>query len=181
MLINKFFQSFLQASQVPLAGLLLSLGVAASSSTPILASSVEKSVTSSTSLATATVPADKTSKVAAIKEINSGIYLFGQSSKPEQVGQEYVVFEAQGGKVVGAFYMPSSEFSCFYGTLDNNQMNLTVADTYEETTYSHSIALQRNSLVASQNPVGLEGYQPIGTVSDSDKQVLRSCQDKYQQ
>ncbi len=77
MLINKFFQSFLQASQVPLAGLLLSLGVAASSSTPILASSVEGSVTSSTSVATATVPADKTSKVAAIKEINNGIYLFG--------------------------------------------------------------------------------------------------------
>lgn len=181
MFINKFFNSFLQAAQVPLAGILLSIGFATSSANPISASELEFPTTTSTSVAAATVPASESSMEAATKQLHNGTYLYGQSSKPEQIGKEYLVFEGRDGKVIGAYYMPFSEFSCFYGTVNANQMDLNVIDPYGESTYSHSIALQPNSLVASNREIGLQGYQPLATISNNDQQILRVCRDKYQQ
>lgn len=179
MLINNFCKSFLQASQVSLTGLLLSIGFATASSMPIFASAVEAPAASSTSMATAKVPASATNTAPAKKQMANGVYLFGQSSKAQQLGQEYVIFEARRGKVVGAFYMPSSEFSCFHGTLNGSQMDLTVLDTYEQTTYSHSIALQGNSLVASNNQIALQGYQPVRTITANDRRMLSACRSSH--
>ncbi|AFZ14699.1 hypothetical protein Cri9333_3890 [Crinalium epipsammum PCC 9333] len=175
MLIKNLFNSSLQ-SQVSLAGLLLSVGIATISATPTLASSV-KPVSSSPTVATATISgADR--PAATQKQLRDGTYLFGQTSKPNQVGQEYVVFEARGGKVRGAVYMPSSEFSCFYGTAKNNQMDLVVVDPYDQSTSSYAIGLERNSLVAGQNSVGLQGYQPISRITANDKRILNACGNK---
>ncbi len=173
MLIKNLFNSSLQ-SQVPLAGLLLSACFATISASPILASSV-KPVDSSPTVATATIPGTQRSIAATPKQLRDGIYLFGQTSKPNQLGKEYVVFEARGGKVRGAVYMPSSEFSCFYGTAKNNQMDLMVVDPYDQSTSSYAIALERNSLVAGKNAVGLEGYQPITRITANDKRILKAC------
>ena len=71
-----------------------------------------------------------------------GIYLYGQSAEPEQIGQAYMVFEARQGKVVGAFYMPRSSFDCFYGDLGSQQMALKIVDSYGEGTYDYAIALE---------------------------------------
>lgn len=125
-----------------------------------------------------------------------GTYLYGQSSQAGQVGKEYLVFEARQGKVVGAMYMPSSEFACFHGTLNSKQMNLTVVNPYDETALSHTIARQQPSQIAAVGnqlnynntldsvtypySVGLEGYQPIAQVGDKDKQILNTCRSNYQ-
>lgn len=129
-------------------------------------------------------------------EILDGIYLYGQSSEPEQAGREYLVFEARQGKVIGALYMANSEYSCFYGTLDSRQMNLTVANAYEQTAFAHAIALMQPAQVAAAggrinlentydsltypHAVGLEGYQPISQLGASDKQILSTCLDEHQ-
>lgn len=123
--------------------------------------------------------------------IPDGTYLYGQSPQPEQIGQEYLVFEAHQGKVIGAVYMPSSEYSCFYGTMDSTQLNLTVTNPYDQTAFSHTIARELPAQVAAAggqlnlentfdsvrypHTVGLEGYEPIGEISDNDRQILNSC------
>ncbi len=127
-----------------------------------------------------------------------GTYLYGQSSQSQQIGKEYLIFEASQGKVTGAMYLPSSEYSCFHGTLDSKQMNLTVVNPYDQTAFSHSIARAQPAHIAAaggqinlQNTydtvtyphtVQLEGYQPISKVSDNDQQVLNLCRNNsYQQ
>ena len=127
----------------------------------------------------------------------NGTYLYGQSSEPEQIGQEYIVFEANQGKVVGALYMPNSEFSCFSGTLDAKHLNLTVVNPYDQTAISHVIAREQPASVATTggqlnlehsydsltypHAVGLEGYQQISEVSDNDQRILNMCRNNYQE
>lgn len=129
-------------------------------------------------------------------QIPDGTYLYGQSSEPQQTGKEYLVFQANQGKVVGAMYLPNSEYSCFYGTLDSTQMNLTVANPYEQTAFSHTIARSQPAQIAAaggrinlQNTydslsypyaVGLDGYQPVREISANDKQLLNTCMTEYQ-
>ncbi|TAG94060.1 MAG: hypothetical protein EAZ09_12305 [Oscillatoriales cyanobacterium] len=94
------------------------------------------------------------------------IYLYGQSPKPDQIKQEYFVFEVRQGKVVGAFYLPRSAFYCFYGNLERTQLNLTVVDTYDGTTSPYSVNLQQ--------------YHPIPTVSNNDRRILGICKTAHQ-
>ncbi|NER26063.1 MAG: hypothetical protein F6J96_36325, partial [Symploca sp. SIO1C2] len=126
----------------------------------------------------------------------NGTYLYGQSSQPEQIGQEYLVFEVHQGEVVGALYMPSSEFSCFQGTWDSNHLNLQVVNPYDQTAISHIIARAKPSPIAAAggqlnlesaydsltypHAVGLEGYQQISEVSDNDHRILSMCRNHDQ-
>ncbi len=98
--------------------------------------------------------------------LKQGIYLYGQSPKPNEIKQEYFVFEVRRGKVVGAFYLPRSAFYCFYGNLERTQLNLTVVDTYDGTTSPYSVDLQK--------------YHPIPTVSDNDQRILAICKTAHQ-
>jgi len=116
--------------------------------------------------------------------IQDGVYLYGQSPEPEQVGVAYMVFEAQSDRIVGAFYMPHSSFDCFYGEAEPDKLALTVVDSYEQAHYPYDVALQPNSDVASA--VGgamaefrLEGFFPIETVSVNDQRILGVCQTNY--
>jgi hypothetical protein len=99
-------------------------------------------------------------------KITEGIYLYGQSPKPEEIKKEYFVFEVRQGKVVGAFYLPRSAFYCFYGSLEATQLNLTVVDSYDRSTSPYSVNLQQ--------------YYPISTVSDNDRRILDICKSAYQ-
>ncbi len=128
--------------------------------------------------------------------IQDGTYLYGQTSQPGEIGKEYIVFQAHQGKVVGAMYMPSSEYACFYGTLNSKQMNLTVVNPYNQTAFSHTIAREQQTQVAAAggqinientydsltypHSIGLEGYLPINQVGDNDKQILNTCVSNYQ-
>lgn len=115
-----------------------------------------------------------------------GTYLYGQAAQPDQLGQEYLVFAVRQGKLVGAFYMPRSEYSCFYGSVEANQLNLTIVDPYSEQRYQHAIALQEQSppvAAAEEQTVvnfGLQGYQPISPLSENDRRILSTCVEDYQ-
>lgn len=103
---------------------------------------------------------------AASMDATQGIYLYGQSAKPEQIKQEYFVFEVRQGKVVGAFYLPRSAFYCFYGSIEVTQLNLTVVDTYDGSRSPYSVNLQQ--------------YYHISTVSDNDRRILGICKRAHQ-
>ncbi|MEG5173985.1 hypothetical protein [Microcoleus sp. B3-D7] len=99
--------------------------------------------------------------------LGEGIYLYGQSSNPDEIKQEYFVFEMRQSKVVGAFYLPRSAFYCFYGTSDRTQLNLTVVDTYDGSRSPYS--------------VNLEQYYPISTISENDRRILGICKESHKQ
>lgn len=190
-LIGFFSSQYRQLNlwQLPLSGLLLTAGCATQASIAVAPPQPLPVATTRNAIAISQLPIQRTS-------IPDGTYLYGQSNQPQQLGKEYIVFEARQGKVVGAMYLPSSEYSCFYGTLDAKQLNLTVANSYDQTAFAHTIARSQTSEVAAvgdhlniQNnsdalkyphAVGLEGYQPISQVSDTDKQLLNTCRSNYQ-
>lgn len=96
-----------------------------------------------------------------------GIYLYGQSSKPDEIKQEYLVLEMRQSKVVGAFYLPRSAFYCFYGTSERTQLNLTVVDSYDGSRSPYSVNLQQ--------------YYPISSISDNDRRILGICKESHKQ
>lgn len=193
-LIGFFSSQYRQLNlwQLPLSGLLLTAGCATQASIAVAPPQpLQVSTTNAikhNAIAISQLPTSNTS-------IPDGTYLYGQSNQPQQLGKEYIVFEARQGKVIGAMYLPNSEYSCFYGTLDAKQLNLTVANPYDQTAFAHTIARSQTSEVATagerldlQNnydalkyphAVALEGYQPISKVSDSDQQLLKTCRSNY--
>ena len=96
-----------------------------------------------------------------------GIYLYGQSSKPDEIKKEYFVFEMRQSKVVVGFYLPRSAFYCFYGTSERTQLNLTVVDSYDGSRSPYSVNLQQ--------------YYPISTLSDNDRRILGICKAAHKQ
>lgn len=165
--IVQFFSLHRSQLQVPLAGLLLTVGTA-----------------------TSTAPTGKLPALA-----KDGIYLYGQSSEPEQIGQEYMVFEVRQGKVMGAFYLPRSEFSCFQGTLQSGKLAVMVANSPDLDTYPDFVAGQNQQIAtASNRPPIAKGYEPIAypysvalqnyhqlaSVSANDQKVLSTCKNIYQ-
>lgn len=196
-MLNQLTGSFLSARQLvnirklPLTRLLLTIGLVTTSSTIATAAPQRPDQAIDT---TGRAYTQATSRNASMPD--DGIYFYGESSQPGEIGKEYLVFEADQGNVLGAVYMPQSEYSCFYGTLDSKQMNLTVIDPYNQTALSHTIARQQRSPIAAVGQqlildnrysamtypytVGLEGYQPISYISDSEQAILRVCRDNYQ-
>ena len=184
MVLNQFLQQRLSGRllQLPALSLLLAAGVVTSGATPIFASSVETPASPSQAQAHGTKHVAYSEVPASGASMPDGVYLYGQSSTPEQIGKEYLVFEVRGRKIVGAIYMPASEFNCFHGTLESNQLNLSLVNPEDNTSYSYSIALQKATQVAqvggrlaSPNSVTLEGYHRIATISDNDQRLLSTC------
>ncbi|MGB3263539.1 MAG: hypothetical protein WBA89_06235 [Microcoleus sp.] len=99
-----------------------------------------------------------------------GTYLYGQSSKPDEIKKEYFVFEMRQSKVIGAFYLPLSAFYCFYGNLDRTQLNLTVVDSYDGSSSS-----------SSPYSVNLQQYHQISAVSNNDRRILDICKEAHKQ
>ena len=185
MLIKKTFQAIVSTFPLFNFGVIFSLGLATTNPAPLLASNLESlQIRQQKPTADSKMAVNFAQAARSHSPLSDGTYLYGQSSKPEQLGQEYLVFAISQGRVIGAFYMPQSEFSCFYGSLDSKQMDLSIVDPYENTTYPYSIALQELSpLAAGGQPtrsVGLEGYHQIDTMSDNDQRILNVCLDEYQ-
>lgn len=129
---------------------------------------------------TAAVERAEASEAERARVLADGVYLYGQSSEPEEMGSEYLVFEVNQGEVVGGFYMPRSSFDCFYGSVQAEQLDLTVINSYEQTSHPYSVALQSQGSVASAGsgasaPIGLEGYHRLDNLSDTDRQILATC------
>ncbi len=95
-----------------------------------------------------------------------GIYLYGQSPIPEQILNEYFVFEIRNDKVIGALYLPYSSFFCFYGTQKPGQLEVTVTDSYDNSTSPYTVNLQ--------------DYHPLAQPRENDLRILSICQNNYQ-
>jgi hypothetical protein len=116
-----------------------------------------------------------------------GIYLYGESPESDQIGQAYMVFESRADKMIGAFYMPHSEFDCFYGTRQGNELALTVVNSYDLNTHTFAVGIVHQYPVASTSDhptdgeFALEGLHPIAEVSELDQQLLATCKQNYQE
>lgn len=193
--IIKFFSPSRLGLEVPLAGLLLTVGILASEAKPVLTNSQTTAIAQL--IQSKAYGKDTFSAQQGKLPQKDGIYLYGQSPKPQQVGQEYMVFEVREGKVIGAFYLPQSEFSCFKGTLQSGNLALMVAYGPDSNPYEDSIAVQDSQQVAtaSNKPpieniynatayaysVALQNYHKIASISGNDQQMLRTCKSNYQQ
>ncbi|MBW4695390.1 MAG: hypothetical protein KME27_26880 [Lyngbya sp. HA4199-MV5] len=136
-------------------------------------------------LGTGLLPAIARAEAAPKPVLPDGVYLYGQSAQPDQVGQGYFVFESRRGNVVGALYMPRSSFDCTSGKFQNDQLALTVVNSYDRTTNPFEIALEKTSNVATEgNPalqkIGLEGFQRINKLSENDHRILNVCKADFQ-
>ncbi|OWY69983.1 hypothetical protein B7486_18695 [cyanobacterium TDX16] len=111
-----------------------------------------------------------------------GIYLYGQSPRTNQLGQEYMIFEMRQGKVTGAFYLPQSEFSCFEGSLISNKLSVTVAADENSEANSAQVAAANSKIednyaqIPSPYAVGLQNYYQLANISDNDRRILTTCQ-----
>ncbi|MEA5571489.1 hypothetical protein [Calothrix sp. UHCC 0171] len=112
-----------------------------------------------------------------------GVYLYGQSPKPGQLGQGYVVFEKRDGKVTGAMYMPDSEYSCFHGTLDKSgELAMTVNGYPGEVSPSQVASNESVPRLYQDEPVSyayslaLRDFYRLNTVSNVDRDLLNACQ-----
>jgi uncharacterized protein YdbL (DUF1318 family) len=126
--------------------------------------------------------ATKNANVAATKfPKQDGVYLYGQSPQPNQLGQGYIVFQKRQNQVMGALYMPSSEFSCFQGNVDSTgELAMTVtapgAGGLEEVATANRLPkLDADQPMTYAYSVALQDYHKLNTVSDNDRQILQMC------
>ena len=191
--IIKFFSPSRLGLEVPLAGLLLTVGILASEATVL--TKLQTAATSQLAQSKAYGKDNFSDQEGKLPQ-KDGIYLYGQSPKPQQIGQEYMVFEVREGKVIGAFYLPQSEFSCFNGTLQSGNLALMVAYGPDSNPYEDSIAVQDSQQVATASgtplpnvynetaypySVALQNYHQLASISGNDQQILRTCKSNYQQ
>ncbi|KST69363.1 hypothetical protein [Mastigocoleus testarum] len=110
-----------------------------------------------------------------------GVYLYGQSPQPGQLGKGYIIFERKYGRVTGALYMPSSEFSCFRGALRQNGKLAMTVNSYPGETSTSQVASVRgfsgteNTVTNYNHSVRLQNYYRLSSIGDSDRQVLQMC------
>lgn len=116
---------------------------------------------------------------------NDGVYLYGQSTQPDQIGSSYAVMEIVDNQAIGAFYVPQSSFDCFYGSVGADNLALNVVSSYDQETHPYALTFQDSATVAAVRPVAaavqLEGYHEISTVSQNDHQILGVCRANLQE
>jgi hypothetical protein len=106
----------------------------------------------------------------------NGVYLYGESTTPDTIGKEYIVFETHNSQTIGAIYLPHSEFSCFQGNFTGNRMSISLVDAYDRQVYKYKFSLGTNTLTASNQPMmGSPTYQLVNKVSDNDRRMLNTC------
>jgi hypothetical protein len=109
-----------------------------------------------------------------------GVYLYGETPAPDQIGATYMVFEVDNNQVTGAFYMPRSSFDCFQGGFAGNQLDVTVVNSYDQTAHAVSLIVEDDNYIASiGNPVTaparLNGLHNLEAVSETDQHILETC------
>ncbi|MDD1416434.1 hypothetical protein MEN41_17980 [Dolichospermum sp. ST_con] len=111
-----------------------------------------------------------------------GIYLYGQSATPNQLGQGYVLFQNQQSKIIGALYVPQSEFSCFQGTLaESGELALTVKSSpgevgaIEVSTSSTIPKISDDESTTYAHSVTLQDYHQLNSLSANDREMLQMC------
>jgi hypothetical protein len=161
-------------------GIFFSLKLTDNIPTSWLAATVDRQSPSQQSLLSNSIESAKIAISPANNEtFADGIYFYGQSTLPEQLGKEYLIFQVDRGKIKGAFFLPQSEYDCLQGTIDRQKINLSIEDI-EGNIYTHQIAIEQNSSIASngnleRRSVNLRGYQSISPIPATAKELLVSC------
>ena len=117
--------------------------------------------------------------------VKDGVYLYGQSPKPNQLGQGYIIFQKQQDKVTGALYMPHSEFNCFQGTLNSSgELAMTVNGSSNEASsaQSNQVAatnrlpqVSEDELSSYPYSVALQDFYQLNSITASDRRTLQMC------
>ncbi len=133
-----------------------------------------------TTLSTNTRELDKKGKVEFPEQ--DGIYLYGQSATPNQLGQGYILFQKQQSKIIGALYVPQSEFSCFQGTLaKSGELAMTVKSSpgevgaIEVSTSSTIPKISDDQSTSYAHSISLQDYHQLNSLSANDREILQMC------
>ncbi|MEH2126248.1 hypothetical protein [Nostoc sp.] len=140
---------------------------------------------------TALVPGDRgTTKSAEVLPkanfpVKDGIYLYGQSPKPNQLGQGYIIFQKQQDKVKGALYMPHSELNCFQGTINpSGELAMTVNSSSNEASseQSNQVATSNRLPQVTEDEsnsyaysLALQDFYRLNSIAASDRRTLEMC------
>ncbi|MEM8602248.1 MAG: hypothetical protein AAGF24_00240 [Cyanobacteria bacterium P01_H01_bin.121] len=158
----------------------LGLSVTESHALPIEVAEYEQAATPSIQTSSPSLP----SQQAEPRVLQDGIYLYGQTPKPDEIGQAYLIFESRQDHLLGAFYMPHSSFDCFYGMAQPERLKLTVVESYTQEPYAYSVALTLPEPIATLGrltlPATLQGFHHIIEVSENDQRLLNTCRVEYQ-
>ncbi|PIG93296.1 hypothetical protein [Gloeocapsopsis sp. IPPAS B-1203] len=188
-MINKLSSLCSLLLQVPLASFLLGMGIFTSEVMPGL---MPSAIAASPGRNNINISGKDTFPALRGKlPQQDGVYLYGRAPQPQQIGQEYMVFELHQGKVIGAFYLPYSEFSCFSGNISSGELALMVANAPsagEDTeAQPQQIATagdkprigEEFNAIAYPYAVALQEYYQLPEVSTGDLQILQTCQHQY--
>jgi hypothetical protein len=111
-----------------------------------------------------------------------GIYLYGQSTQPNQLGEGYILFQKQQNRIVGALYVPQSELSCFQGTLGKSgELAMTVKSSpgevgaVEVSTRSTIPKISDDTSQTYTHSISLQDYYQLNSVSANDRNILQMC------
>jgi hypothetical protein len=68
-----------------------------------------------------------------LQSLSNGEYFYGESSKPNRLGERYIVFRKTGRTIIGYdYYEKSDAWECFRGTVSRNSItNITAASSQE--------------------------------------------------
>lgn len=106
-----------------------------------------------------------------------GIYLYVKSA------EGYIVFQKRQNQIIGALYVPQSEFTCFQGSLaKSGKLAMMVrtspgeVGTIEVATTSTIPKINENEFTTYPYSVTLEDYHRLSYVSSNDREILQICQ-----
>ncbi|MFM5899172.1 MAG: hypothetical protein ACKO8W_17075, partial [Dolichospermum sp.] len=151
-----------------------------SNSTNYYQLSPDKLTKNTTKLSTNTIKLGRKQKLQFPEQ--DGIYLYGQSSTPNQLGQGYIVFQKHQNQIIGALYFPQSEFTCFQGSLaKSGKLAMMVrtlpgeVGTIEVATTNTIPKINENEFTTYPYSVNLEDYHQLSSVSSNDRKILQIC------
>jgi hypothetical protein len=195
MLFNNKLFSTRQYIEISLASLLLFISISKTEAKPSITKNLNSPISSQLLARAEAVGKDSITVPKGKIPAKDGIYLYSQLPEADRIGQEYIVFEVRQDKVIGAFYLPQSEFSCFQGSLTSGKLQLTIANDPSSTPYSDSVAGQNSQQVATASDtslgdgyeqisstyaVELQNYYQLSAMSANDQKILATCKNNYQ-
>jgi hypothetical protein len=108
--------------------------------------------------------AEPTAQDADLAAVGNEIQLYGQVPEPNQIRQGYLVFQRQGDLIVGAYYEPRSEFSCFVGEMSDRELDIDF------------LSSQRQE--ASEAEIQLSDLYALASPSANDQRILNVCREQ---
>ena len=89
------------------------------------------------------------------------ISLYSETAHPNATNQGYIIFEKRGETLIGAFYYPQSEYSCFTGHQAGQNLEILSLPSYQEPMSSFSLSLN--------------DMQAVSEIGASEQQTLAAC------